>query len=281
MATKDLKNTKNKYQRKDFFSYNPFTSNNKASLLTVMVDLNDYDLVDKLNILFKNLIGKDPKNLKKHFHITLFSLFINVDDFVKYDKELYYKFKLNFRKNVNHAIQLFFKHSQKSLNLTYLNDNNVKNYEILGQNQVMDNFFAKVFHYNQEFVSTIERLKFFVLQKIFKNKIIYHSRDDLFHYYTLPGSDAKIIAIHKHYDYTEKVFPRPFIHVTLCRVNQMKNISNYLNLNNINNSEVLQKIFENYLQKKENIIHHKNNIFTLFPVQYNRINVTLLEKTLK
>lgn len=293
MATKDLKNTKNKYQRKDFFSYNPFISNNKASLLTIMVDLNEYNLVNKLNILFKKLFGEDPRLLQKHFHITLFSLFINVDDFVKYDKELYHYFKLNFRKEVNNAIILFFKKSKKNIDLTYLDDNNIQNYEILGQNRIMDNFFAKVFHYNKEFVDTIEHLKFFVLQRIFRNKIVYHSHDDLLHYYTFPGSTFKLIGIHKHYDYTEMIFPRPFIHVTLCRVNQIKNIKKLLNIHQkldlldkdnveISNNDVLDKIFENYLKKKENKISiNKESLFTLYPLQYNRINVTLLEKNLK
>jgi hypothetical protein len=122
----------------------------------------------------------------------------------------------------------------------------------------MDNFFAKVFHYNKEFVNTIEHLKFFVLQRIFRNKIVYHSHDDLLHYYTFPGSTFKLIGIHQHYDYTETIFPSPFIHVTLCRVNQIKNIKKLLNIHQkldpdnleISNNDVLDIIFENYLKKK-------------------------------
>jgi len=254
----------NKPKRKDFFSYNPFTNNDLASLLTVMIDLNDFEITYKLNTLYKNLIGlKNPHN----FHITLFSMFINVDELKKYDIRLYFELKRNFRKIVVTAIQTYCIKLKNSIKLTYLNDNNIKNYEILGRNSITNNFFAKVFYYNQEFVNTIERLKIYVLNTIFKNNLAYHSHDDLFHYYTLNGSKMKLFAIHHHYDYTEKIFPRPFIHATLCRVNKIKNISRLINFHQtgveLDNQFVLNEVFKKYLKKQENIKINKNNIFTL------------------
>lgn len=271
-------------KRKDFFSYNPFINNHVASLLSVMVDVNDFEITHKLNTLYQNLTGeKHPHN----FHITLFSVFINVDELKKQDSELYSDLKRNFRKIVVKAIQTYCIKLKNKIKLTYLNDNNIKNYEILGRNSIADNFFAKVFYYNPEFVNIIERLKIFVLNTIFKNNLAYHSHDDLFHYYTLNGSKAKLFAIHHHYDYTEKIFPRPFIHATLCRVNKIKNIFRLIDFHQtgateLDNEFVLNEIFKNYLKKQENIANNKNNIFTLYPDKdnKNKINVTHMERKL-
>jgi len=279
-----INKTKSKPKPKDFFSYNPFINNRIASLLTVMIDLNDLEITNKLDTLYHNLTGqKHPHN----FHITLFSIFINVDELKKHDDGLYSDFKRKFRKIVVKAIQTYCIKLKNNIKLTYLNDNNIKNYEILGRNSIADNFFAKVFYYNQEFVNIIERLKIFVLNTIFKNNLVYHSHDDLFHYYTLNKSRAKLFAIHHHYDYTEKIFPRPFIHATLCRVNKIKNIFRLIDFHQtggveLDNEFVLNEIFKHYLKKKENIAMNKNNIFTLYPDKdnLNKINVTHMERKL-
>jgi hypothetical protein len=279
-----INKNKPKSKPKDFFSYNPFINNRSASLLTVMIDLNDLEITHKLLALYHNLTGeKHPHN----FHITLFSMFINVDELKKQDDGLYSDLKRNFRKIVIKAIQIYCIKLKNNIKLTYLNDNNIENYEILGRNSIADNFFAKVFYYNQEFVNVIERLKIFVLNTISKNNLAYHSHDDLFHYYTLNGSREKLFAIHHHYDYTEKIFPRPFIHATLCRVNKIKNIFRLIDFHQtggveLDNEFVLNEIFKHYLKKKENIAMNKNNIFTLYPDKdnLNKINVTHMERKL-
>ena len=238
----------------------PFNNKSKLSVLSVMISLNDHDINKYFYDLNYLLTNKRDKG--KIFHVTLFRMFI--------DNSLLSSEKFNFitknvREIVKNIIREVTKFNKYNLDIKYKNDNDEKNFKIMGNYEYLNNFFTVKIDKTKKFIDGVERIKFLTMEKLIGKSIFLHSQNKDYNYYTYEGLDKKLIAIAKYYDYQGELAD---LHLSLCRINEIQHIQDF-----INNEDLKKNIFEKYLKNKIN--KYKKISYTLFPKKDKKVKNSL------
>ena len=262
------------------FEINPFFKNNKSGILTIMIKISDSEFKNKLDALYYNLTGKNSN--KRSFHITLFSLFMNLDII---DENKLHNFKKIFNSVITQEVDKLLT-TTDLLKIKYLDDNEPNNYDIYGYYNMLNNFFIKKFEISNDFRTKIEAIKKKIIKKIYGPNIEFHKSDKFYSYWGTRGirgikdSKLNLFAIYNYYDY--KNHKLPVLHTSLCRIKEIKEIEKkFLNLkmikyNNLKFKEALKKyIFEKYL--KDKTMKNEFSNIVLYPSLKNELIINYMD----
>jgi len=256
------------------FEINPFFKSNKSGILTIMIKISDNEFKNKLDSLYYDLTGKNSN--KRTFHITLFSLFMNLD-FI--DENKLHNFKKIFNSVIKKEVDKLLT-TTDILKIKYLDDNDPNNYDIYGYYNMLNNFFIKKFEISNDFRTKIEHIKKKIIKKIYGPNIEFHKSDKFYSYWRTKESKLNLFAIYNYYDY--KNHKLPVLHTSLCRVKEIKEIEKkfakikMIKYNNLKFKEALKKyIFEQYLKDKT-IKNDRSNI-VLYPSLKNELIINYMD----